>query len=373
MDVLDQLGALREGKLSRRAFSRSLFAMGITTAIVPIVPRKAWAAPEDQATLFTYGGYNTPELFEEYIAKHGEEPAYATFGAAAEAMNKLKSGFVPDVAHACHSDVPAWTSTGMFQPIDTTRLSNWADVIPALWQRDYNIPAEGQVWQSPFNWGQTSIAYRTDLFELDGEESWDMLWDERYAGKLGMLAGAGDVWWCAAIKAGVPYDQIHTEEAFEKISAVLRAQRPLIRMYTDDTTQSDTALAAGELVATMAWNYSAVWLKAAGNPVKFAQPKEGAMTYNCGLMLMKDAPKVDKAYDIIDAILSKSASATNLSWGYGGVNRKAYDDLSDEQLADINLSRDPMAIIKAGHLSVPQTPEWEQRMSATWEQIKLGF
>ena len=267
MDILDQLGALREGKLSRRAFNRSLFAVGISTVVTPLLPRRAQAAPDDQATFFTWGGYDTPELFEEYIAKHGEVPKFSTYGSAEEGFNKLRSGFVPDVAHPCISDVPRWASTNMFQPIDTSRLSNWADMIPELWNKPYNISGE-KPWLAPFNWGQTSIIYRTDLFELQDGETWNMLWDARYAGRLGSLAAGGDAWWCAAIRSGVPFDQIHTEEAFATISAALREQRPLIRMYTDDTTSSDTALAAGELVATMGWNSSAVWLAEAGNPVK---------------------------------------------------------------------------------------------------------
>jgi spermidine/putrescine transport system substrate-binding protein len=44
MDVQDQIGALKEGKLSRRAFNRSLFALGITTVMVPLAARRSMAA-----------------------------------------------------------------------------------------------------------------------------------------------------------------------------------------------------------------------------------------------------------------------------------------------------------------------------------------
>lgn len=374
MDVLDQLGAVREGKLSRRAFNRSLFAMGISTFLVPVLPRRAMAAPEDHATWFTWGGFDVPEYFDQYIAKRGELPNFATYGSAEEALTKLKSGFVADIAMPCLSDVPRWSDTGLFQPIDPTRLSNWPDVLPDLWDVAYNRK-DDRVWMMPWEWGQTSVAYRTDLYDLEGaEESWDMLWNPRYSGRLGMLAGGGDAWWCAAIKAGVPYDQIQTDEAFEKISAVLREQRPLIRAYTDDTTSSDTALAAGEIVATMAWNSSVVTLSAQGVPVKFAKPKEGALTWVCGQMLHKDAPNIDSAYDILDSLISQAASTALIRGsGYGGPNRKSYDEFTDEELAALGLSRNPMEILKAGHFGIPQTAEWDQRMTATWEQIKLGF
>lgn len=374
MDVVDQIHALRAGKLSRRAFTRSLFALGIVPVMVPLLPRPARAAPEDHATWFTWGGFDIPDFFQEYVARRGEVPNFATFGSAEEAFNRLRSGFVADLAHPCITDVPRWASTGLFQPIDVSRLSNWPDVIPELWNVDYNL-SEGRPWLVPFTWGQTSIAYRTDLYDLEGaEESWDMLWNTRYSGQLGMLAGGGDAWWCAAIKAGVPFDQIHTDDAFARISAVLREQRPLIRMYTDDTTSSDTALAAGEIVATMAWNSSVVSLTAQGVPVKFAKPREGALTYVCGVMLHAQAPKIDSAYDILDSLISVSAADFNMrAYGYGGVNRKAFDQFTDEELAGLGLARNPMDVLQAGHFGIPQTPEWDQRMTSTWEQIKLGF
>jgi spermidine/putrescine transport system substrate-binding protein len=374
MDIQDQLAALQDGKLSRRAFNRALAAMGIVTVMVPLLPRRVRAAPEDHATWFTWGGFDVPDYFDQYVERRGELPNFATYGSAEEALNKLQSGFVADIAMPCLSDVPRWSDTGLFQPIDPARLSNWPDVMPELWDVPYNRK-DDKVWMMPWEWGQTSVAYRTDLYDLEGaEESWDMLWNPKYAGRLGMLAGGGDAWWCAAIKAGVPFDQIHTDEAFEKIAAVLREQRPLVRMYTDDTTSSDTALAAGEIVAIMAWNSSVVSLTGQGVPVKFAKPKEGALTWVCGQMLHRDAPKIDSAYDILDSLISVSASVAQIRGsGYGAANRKAFDAFTDEELANLGLSRNPAEILQAGHFGIPQTAEWDQRMTSTWEQIKLGF
>lgn len=373
MDVLDQLGAIKEGKLSRRAFNRSLMALGLMPVTMPLMSRRAAAAPEDHATYFTWGGFDIPDYFDEYVAKRGELPNFAAYGSSEEALQKLQSGYVPDIAHPCLSDVPRWSATGLFQPVDVTRLSNWPDVLPELWDVDYNL-SDGKPWLLPFEWGQTSIAYRTDLYELEGAESWNMLWDARYAGRLGCLAGGGDVWWCAAIAAGIPFDQINTDAAFEKIATILRQQRPLIRTYTDDTTASDTALAAGEIVATMAWNSSVVELQGQGVPVKFAKPKEGALTWVCGMMLLKDAPRIDSAYDVLDSLISKPSALFNMkSYGYGGVNRKAFDEITEEELQAMGLSKDVTAVLQAGHFGIPQTAEWDQRMTQTWEQIKLGF
>jgi spermidine/putrescine transport system substrate-binding protein len=373
MDVVHHLNTVKSGKLSRRAFNRTLLGAGIGLVTMPMLPRQT-SAQQEQGTFFTWGGYDIPELFGEYKAKNGALPNFAVFGGSEEALTKLRGGFVVDVTHPCNAGLPRWIETGLFQPIDTSRLSNWPDMIPELVELEGNDAGEGKHWLAPFDWGQTSVTYRTDIFELKGEESWDMLWDERYKGRLGSLASGGDAWWCGAIKAGVPFKDIATDEAFDKIAAVMRAQRPLIRTYTDDTTTLEQALSSGEIAAAMTWNSSATVLKSQGVPVRFAQPKEGALTWVCGVMIHKDAPHLDRAYDIVDSLLSVDAGKFMIKdYGYGHSNRKAFDAFDDETLARLSLSRNPSDILKAGHFQIPQSQEWEARMNETFEAIKAGF
>jgi spermidine/putrescine transport system substrate-binding protein len=145
-------------------------------------------------------------------------------------------------------------------------------------------------------------------------------------------------------------------------------------MYTDDTTTLEQALSAGEIVAAMTWNSSATQLKSQGVPVRFAQPKEGALTWVCGVMIHKDAPNLDRAYDIVNSLLSVDAGKFMIKdYGYGHANRKAFDAFEDETLAGLSLSRNPSDILKAGHFQIPQSQEWETRMNETFEAIKAGF
>ena len=376
MDIVDQLGAVREGKMSRRAFTRSLLASGVAIATLPAGARRAMAAPEDQGTYFTWGGYDIPELFGPYMANNnGEMPNFAVFGGSEEALTKMRGGFVVDVSHPCNQAMPRWVATGLFQPIDPSRLGNWPDVIPALVDLEGNDAEGGSIWMAPFDWGQTSITYRTDLVDLEGkEESWDILWDPKYSGKLGSLGSGADAWWVGAIKAGVDFKDIDTPEAFEKIAAVMREQRPLMRTYTDDNTTLEQALSSGEMVASMTWASSAVQLQAEGVPVKFAKPKEGALTWVCGLMIHKDAPKVDKAYEIIDSLLSVETGHFMINdYGYGHSNIKAFDAFDAAKLDSLGLSKTPSEVLSEGHFQVPQTQEWETKMNETFEQIKAGF
>ncbi len=365
---------MMSGKLSRRRFQQILGAAGVSLVMTPVMPRMAAAAAADQATYFTWGGYDVPEMFGSYIATHGESPNFATFGGSEEGLTKMRAGYVVDVSHPCNQAIPRWVATGLFQTTDTSKLSNWSDLIPELYNLEGNM-SDGMPYMVPFDWGQTSVTYRTDLFDLQGqEESWGMLWDERYKGRLGSLASAADAWWCGAIYAGVDFADFSTDESFEKVAALMRKQRPLIRMYTDDTTSLEQALASGELVAAMTWNSSAVVLKAQGVPVKFADPKEGALTWVCGTMIHKEAPHIDKAHDLIDAMLSVESGKWLIGEnGYGHSNIKSFAQFTAEELKELGLSSNPGDILAAGKFQIPQSQEFETKMNKEFEQIMAGF
>jgi spermidine/putrescine transport system substrate-binding protein len=109
-------------------------------------------------------------------------------------------------------------------------------------------------------------------------------------------------------------------------------------------------------------------------PVKFAQPKEGALTWVCGMMLHAEAPKLASAHDVLESLIREPSAIFDMrDCGDGGGNRKTFDALIDDDLAKIGLSRNPADVLTAGHFGSPQTAEWDRRMTETWEQIKAGF
>lgn len=363
---------LLSGTLSRRRFNQMLGAAGVS---IVMAPSTAFAAAKDQATYFTWGGYDDTEMFGPYIKKHGEPPNFATFGGSEEALTKMRAGYVVDVSHPCNQAVPRWVATGLFQPLDTDQMSHWGDLIPQLTKLEGASAADGRPYFAPFDWGQTSVTYRTDLVDLKGkEESWGILWDERYKGRIGVLASGADTWWVAAIYAGVDFKNIASDESFKKVAELLRKQRPLIRVYTDDTTSLQQALASGELVAAMTWNETPVALKGEGVAAKFANPKEGALTWVCGLMMHAKAPYPDKAHDVVNSLLSPEVGKYLIDTnGYGHSNTKAFAAMTDKRLDELGLSRNPQDVLGAGKFQIPQTQEFETRMNQEFEKIKAGF
>ena len=356
--------------LTRREFSRTLAAAGLSLAALPVPrgPARAAGAP----TYFTWGGYDTPALFPEYIETHEENPAFVTFRDPEEAFRAVRAGFQVDLVHPCYEAVPRWRDADLIQPIDTAKLPFWGGVMPKL----KNLPGTrffGRQWFVPVDWGQTSFTYRTDLVELPEEgETWGLLWDQRYRGRIAVSDYLQDAWWCAAIYAGLDLERIGDEDLMA-VRSLLVEQRPLLRAYASDPAVLEQGLASGEIVAAMTWNESAVRLRAQGLPVKFANPAEGALTWCCGVVLHKNAPDLDKAHDLINALLDPRAGAHLIgTFGYGHANINAFDRVSKARLTRLGLSENPHDVVRDAVFAGPQPPDLIAKIERDWQQVLSG-
>jgi spermidine/putrescine transport system substrate-binding protein len=347
MEKNELLDRIADGRMTRRDLHKALAAVGLMAVAMPLVPRAARA--EDQATYYTWSGYDVPEFMPAYVEKYGTTPNLPIFAEEEEAFTKLRSGYQVDVSHPCSGRIRRWRDAGILQPIDASRLSNFGDMFPTL--QSINGADEGGQWFVGVDWGNTSVVYRTDLVDVS-EDSWTVLWDERYAGKLSMGEDVTDTAIIAALVAGIadPYNM--TDEDLAKVKDLLAKQKPLLRFYWSDNTTMEQALATGELVASSAWNSSVLTLRNQGLPVKFMSPKEGILTWCCGLVLMKDAPQIDKAHDLIDAMISPEAGQWLITQqGYGHSNSKSFDLVDDATLASLGLPRDPTTLLNSGVFS----------------------
>ncbi|GIK99587.1 MAG: spermidine/putrescine ABC transporter [Alphaproteobacteria bacterium] len=353
---------------TRRQFAASLASLGIAVAAVPLIGRGARAEP--QMTFFTWGGYEVPEMHAAFIEKHGASPNIALFGDDEEGLQKVRAGYDPDVSHPCYSGIDRWRDSGVIQPIDPARLGNWPDLLPTF-RNIEGVAVDGKQWLIPIDWGNTSIIYRADLVDIE-EESWSLLWDERYAGRIAMSSATEDMAIPGALYMGAADPYNLTDAELEELREVFTKQRPLVKFYSNDDTTLQQALASGEVVAAVGWNSSYTALRRQGVPVKYMSPKEGIITWICGAVLMKDSAHVDEAYDFIDALIDPRTGVFVIQeFGFGHSNAKAYDMVGDDVLAEVGIPKDPEPMLAAALLSVDmKNKEAIERML---EKVRAGF
>jgi spermidine/putrescine transport system substrate-binding protein len=369
-DMNEFKAALWSGRLSRRDITTALAAAGVVVSTVPLAALRKPVSAAENVTFFTWPGYDVPELYPSYVEKYGGPPEFAIFGDEDEALIKIKGGFNPDVVNPCSFKVQKWYDAGLLAPIDTARLKNWNDIFESLRSMGTVQIAGETVWV-PVDWGQTSVLYRTDLApEYVDNETWNILWDPKYKGRLALFDSLVDGVAVSAIVSGL--DPFNLSDAdLEIVRKKLTEQRPLLRFYSNDLTSIEQALASGEVVAATAWNQSYVTLKKEGHPVKFMTPKEKAMTWVCGVSIVKGTDDIEKAHELIDAILDPRARAKNITdFGYGSATKGGFDKVDDATLADLGLPRDPTELLQSGIFQMPIKNE--EKLQQLFEAVKAG-
>ncbi|MGD9862889.1 MAG: ABC transporter substrate-binding protein [Pseudodonghicola sp.] len=345
---------------------KSLLPASLTALAVLAAP----ALADGKLTYFTWSGYELPVFHEGYTASHADALEVSVFGDDDDAFTKVKAGFHPDLAHPCYDKIARWNAEGLLQPIDTARIANWEHIFPAFRDLPDIQAGDGKVWMVPWDWGNTSVLYRTDMVAPDAEMSWNMLWDPQYAGRLATIDAVHDTPLVAAVLAGVnPFDM--SEADMEKVADKLREQRPLLTTYTTDMTSIEQSLASGELAAAMTWNASAVALKAQGVPVEFMDPKEGMLTWTCGFVMLKDAQNVDLAYDFINARLDAGSGMHLIEdYGYGASTDSAFAEVAPEKLDELKLPADPQKMLATTIFTGPM--KQNDQLAKMFERIKAG-
>jgi len=357
-------------RLDRRGLMRAMRDAGLVLAAVPVLPRMA--AANEELTYFTWSGYDLPQMHAAYIDTYGGSPAYAYFSDEEEALQRVRSGFTPDIAHPCINTAGRWRDAGVIKAIDTSRLSNWPDLFPEFTSIP-GVAADGEVWMAPVDWGTSSIMYRRDLVEID-EESWSLLLDERYAGRISFLDATDNVAAVGGILSGAETWYDMNDEEFARAEEVWRRLNANVRFYWNDPTEMEQAMASGEIVAAWAWASSYASLAREGIDVAYMNPKEGIMTWVCGMVMVADGPGDEqRAYDFIDAMLSPETGKFLIEdYGYGHTNAKAFELADPAALERIGLG-DPAAFLADGNFFVEVAPDKRQRIAETWEEIRAGM
>ncbi len=372
MDSKRPTARLARGGLTRRDFNKALASVGLGLVTLPLVARRPRA--EGEVLYFGWAGYDDPGFHKAYIDKYGGPPSFTFWGSEDEAFQKMRmGGFVPDVMAPCTYELMKWKEAGLLKPLDPTRLVHLKDTFQSLDNIEGSI-IDGQRYFMPMDWGNSTVIYRTDLVDpkYNEENSWQIMYDERYANRLAFYDSAGAVVEIAALIMG--YDNIFslTDEQLEKVRETVIKQRNLLRFYWSDNTEIDQALASGEIVAAYGWNDSYVRLKKEGLAVGMMVPKEGIFTWCCGLVMHSQVGNEEAAYDLINSMTSPEAGAYEIeSWGYGHSNTKAFDLVPPEKLQELGLTT-PEALLNGGIFFQALDPAVEEKYIRLFEEVKAG-
>lgn len=348
--------------------------LSVLMAGAMMVPAGWSLAAGEELVVFDWAGYEDPEFYKSYTEKYGSAPTFAFFGDEEEAFQKLRSGFKADLAHPCSQSVVKWREAGLLEPLDTSRIAAWDQVMAGF--RDMpGFSENGKVYVLPIDWGATAMTYRTDTVSAEDAATLQSFADPKFQGRVSIGDNVDDAYALGFLAVGVKDWTKATDEDFRKASEFLRKVHQNVRAYWQDGSELAQLMASGEVQIAWAWNETSTQMQAEGHPVAMTRDtKEGSTSWVCGYVRVKGgAASDDTVYDFLNAWMEERTAEYIVSaWGYGHSNAAAMAKIDPATLESTGFS--DLDKYTADTLwQAPVPTELREKMIAEFEKIKAGF
>lgn len=314
-------------------------------------------------------GSDMPWAVEEFEERTGATVVHQYFNSQEEMLAMLRSGGVgevdlilPNLAYIGQA-----IDEGLVQPVDLSQLENVGDLYPQFVEEE-GLTRDGETYGVPWVWGSTSLAYNSEEIteELD---SWDALWDPAYAGRVAFFDDAPTAIQTAALYAG----EDPQDPDLDAVREALLELKPATQVYWSSADDWTRGFSAGSVVIGNLWSGLAGTQVAAGDPVTYTIPQEGAPGWLDSWAIVDQAPNEDLAYEFIDWMTSEEFQ---LRWAQdedrsspAPANSLVHEQL-DEATAE-RIQSDPAAIEQ---LAMQRDIDQETLTAWTqlWQEVKAS-
>ena len=266
----------------------------LTSALAMI----AQGASADEIRVLNWQGYGTDLdwAVAAFAEKTGNTVVHEYFTSEQEMLTKLRTNSgAYDVVLINSAYTAQAQAEGLIDPIDTAKITHFADLDPGLTGNEDLNPA-GALHGVPWTWGLTSIAVNTgDFAELP--TSLSVLWDPALKGRVSIRDDGLEAVQFAAMATGQNINAITDMEA---VKAKLTELMPQITTFWSSENDWNQFMSAGDFAVATYWSGSAARSQAAGLPVAFVVPDEGAIGWLDGLSIPASSTHKDAAHAFID-------------------------------------------------------------------------
>ena len=327
------------------------------------------AAAADEIRVLNWQGYGTDLdwAVAEFAAATGHTVVHEYFNSEQEMLTKLRTNpGAYDVVLINAAFTPQAQEEGLIAPIDSGKVTNFGD-IPADLTGNQDLNAGGSLHGVPWTWGLTSFAVNTGAFDTL-PTSIEVFWDPEHEGRVSIRDDALEAVQFAAIATG---QDINNIEDLDAVRAKLAALMPQIRTYWGSENDWNQFMAAGDLDVATFWSGSASRSIAAGLPVQFIVPEEGAIGWLDGLSIPSSSTKQDAAHAFIDWMIDPSFYSR---WAAEGAPASA-NALAAAALPDDSFNKrvlgDP-AVVARVQFQRPVPADTREAYLLLWQELKAA-
>lgn len=293
---------------------------------------------------------------------------YSTYDSNEIMYSKLANGGITvDVIIPSDYMIGRMVQEGMLEELNFDNIPNYQYIDDAFKNTSYDPENKYSV---PYTWGTVGIIYNTKYVDEADVTGWELLWNEKYAGKILMFDNSRDAFGIAEYLLG--YDVNTTDEAeLQACAAKLAEQKPVVQQYVMD--QIFDAMENEE--AWIAPYYAGDYLTMVEENPDLAFYRPTAQGYNMfidAMCIPTCCQEKEAAEAFINFLCSSEISSANMAFLGYSVPSTAAKELMDPEVANSDVAY-PDADTLATGTSFNYLPEETSRyMESLFMEVRNG-
>ena len=281
-------------------------AAGLLTGCVRSRDSLGGDTSSNVVNVYNWGEYIDESVLDDFEAATGIKVNYQMYDSNETMYSKIAGGGANyDVVIPSDYMVARLIEEELLAPLNFDNIPNFADIDPALKNPAYDPENRYSV---PYMWGLMGVIYNTKMVDAEDLGSWDLLWNEKYAGDILMIDNSRDAIGIALKRLGCSYNTTDENQVRQAVD-LLVDQWPIVQAYVmDDIFQKLEG--ANAYIGT--YYYGDYLTMYENNPdLGFYIPEEGTNIYVDAMCILKDAPNKENAEAFINYMCSTQAGLKN--------------------------------------------------------------
>jgi spermidine/putrescine transport system substrate-binding protein len=274
---------------------------------------------EEQVTLNVYnwgqymadGSDDSMDIIAEFESRYPNiKVNYQTYDSNETMYSKLVNGGITvDVIIPSDYMIARMRQEGMLLELDFDNIPNYRYIDETFRNTSYDPENKYSV---PYTWGTVGIIYNSKYVDQADVTGWELMWNEKYAGKILMFDNSRDAFGITQYMLG--YDVNTTDETeLQACADKLAQQKPVLQQYVMDQIFATMQNEEAWIAAYYAGDYLVM---AEENPdLKFFLPEhQGFNLFIDAMCIPTCAQEKEAAETFINFLCDPEISAANMEW-----------------------------------------------------------
>lgn len=292
---------------------------------------------------------------------------YTTYDSNETMYSKLKTGGIAvDVIIPSDYMIARLIDEDMLLPLNFDNIPNYQYVDEAYRNTAYD---PDNTYSIPYTWGTVGIIYNTKYVDAADVGGWELLWNEKYAGKILMFGNSRDAFGIAEELLG--YDINTTDDAeLQAAARKLTEQKPLVQQYVMDEIFDLMENEEAWIAPYYAGDY--LTMAAENENLAFCHPSQGFNLFIDAICIPSCCKNKEAAEIFINFLCDPEIAGGNMDWiGYGTPISAAKEYMDEDMVASaVAYPSDEVLARGSTFLFLPM--EVNQRMEELWLQAKTN-